>query len=125
MILRAINQDREPHRIEQPSLDDVMHAVQALDGTTRTLVTSEVGDDHHMGIGGGDGGYIVYMTADNRRFKNLVIAGKTGPNVALICGGQEGEFAAKQCVDLRMAQQAAKAFANHGQADPTLNWEDG
>jgi len=125
MILRAINQECEPHRIEHPSLDDLVKAVQALDGRTRTLVTLEAGDDHHMGIGGGGSGYIVYMTVDYRRFKNLVITGKTGPKVSLICGGQEGEFAAKQCVDLLTAQRAADTFANDGQADPTLNWEDG
>jgi hypothetical protein len=124
MILRAINQECEPRRIE-PSSDDVVRAVQALDGRTRTLVILEVSDDHHMGIGGGGGGYIVYMTVDNQTFKNLVIAGKTGPKISLICGGQEGEFAAKQCVDLPTAQRAAEAFANDGQADPTLNWEDG
>lgn len=65
------------------------------------------------------------MTVDNQTFKNLVIAGKIGPKVSLICGGQEGEFAAKQCVNRQTAQRAADAFANDGQADPALNWEDG
>ena len=125
MILRVINQEWEPHRNESPTLNDVALAVQALDGKTQTLVTLEVDDDRHMAVGGGGGGYIVYMTVDNRRFKNLVIAEKRGPKVSLTCGGQQGEFAAKQCVDLRTAQAAAKAFAQNGQPDPTLSWEDG
>jgi len=81
MILRAINQDCEPHRIVQPSSNDLGLAIQALDGKTRTLLTLEVNGDHYMAVGGGGTRYVVYMTLDNRRFKNLVIAGKTGPKV--------------------------------------------
>ena len=78
-----------------------------------------------MGIGGGDGGYIVYATHDNLRFKNLVVPGKIGAKVTVNCGGQEGDFEPKQCVDLTVALQAARWFAETGQTDLALNWEDG
>jgi hypothetical protein len=125
MILRAINQECEPHRNDCPSLEDVAIALQQLDGKNRTLVTLEVGDDHHMAVGGGGGCYVVYMTLDNMQFKNLVIPGKSGPKVTLTCGGQEGGFPPKQCVDLDMAKTAAKTFALTGELDPKLTWEDG
>jgi len=125
MILQAINEECEPNKIERPSLQDVMAAVQRLDGKTRTLVTLEVSDDHHLAVGGGGGRYIVYMTLDNLQFKNLIIPGKSGPKVMLTCGGQEGGFAPKQCVDLELASRAAATFARTGQPDPELAWEDG
>jgi hypothetical protein len=125
MILRAINEECEPRKIERPSLQDVTTAVQRLDGKTRTLVTLEAADDHHLAVGGGGGRYIVYVTLDNIQFKNLIIPGKSGPKVILTCGGQEGDFAAKQCVDLDAATRAAETFALTGQPDPELAWEDG
>lgn len=125
MILRAINQECEPHQIERPSLEEVTTAVQRLDGKTRTLVTLKVSDDHHMAVGGGGGHYIVYMTFNNMQFKNLIISGKSGPKIILTCGGQEGDFAPKQCVDLETAKRAAETFALTGQPDPKLMWEDG
>ena len=102
-----------------------MTAVQQLDGKTRTLVTLEVGDDHHMAVGGGGGRYVVYMTLDNKQFKNLIIPRKSGPKVMLRCGGQEGDFAPNQCVDLETARRAVDTFALTGQPDPDLTWEDG
>jgi hypothetical protein len=125
MMLRAINRDFEPRRIEQPGLEAVSNAIQELDGRKRTLITLEIGDEHHMGVGGGAGTYIVYMTTDNLRFKNLVMSDTTGPKVLVTCGGQQGDFAAKQCVDWQTARKAAEAFAMTGQPDPELSWEDG
>lgn len=125
MILRAINQECEPHRNEHPSEADVATAIRRLDGQTRTLVTLEVSDDHHMAVGGGDGRYIVYVTVDNMHFKNLVIPGESGSKVRLMCGGQEGEFNAKQCVGFEEAMSAAETFALTGGLNSKLTWEDG
>ncbi len=124
MALRSMNRDFEPLRVESPSVEDVVAAVKQLDGKERTLITLEVNDNHHMGVGGGAGIYVVYMTTDNLRFKNLVIPGRKGPKVMVTCGGQEGDFAPKQCVDLWTARKAAETFALTGQPDPELNWEN-
>jgi len=125
MILRAINEECDPHKIERPTLEDVTRAVERLDGKTQTLVTLEVSDGHHMAVGGGGGRYIVYIKFDNMQFKNLITPGKGGPTVILKCGGQESDFAPKQCVDLETASRAAATFARTGQPDPELAWEDG
>ncbi|HWZ87976.1 MAG TPA: Imm1 family immunity protein [Polyangiaceae bacterium] len=124
MSLRSINRDFEPLRVEAPSTEDVLAAVKELDGKEHTLVTLEVNDNHHMGVGGGAGIYVVYLTNDNLRFKNLVMPGKTGPKLMVTCGGQEGDFDPKQCVALRAALKAAETFALTGQPDPELDWED-
>ena len=116
MTLRSINLDFELHRVEAPSAEDVAAAVKQLDGKERTLVTLEVNDDHHMGVGGGDGHYVVYMTSDNLRFKNLVIPGKTGPTVMVTCGGvgghSEGRKSGRVSLGLMVRFAAARSLAS-------------
>lgn len=124
MILRALNRDWEPRGSSPVALDDVAKAIAMLDGVSRTLVTLEVDDDHHMGIGGGHEQYVVYMTVDNLSFKNLVRADAEGPLVTLMCGGQEGEYPARQCVDQATATRAAQTFAETGQPDVALKWDE-
>jgi hypothetical protein len=126
MKIRAINSDGPMGRQERPTMSEVEAAVLALDGTTTTMITLEVDDDHHMGIGGGkDGQYVVYVTKDNLHFKNLEDASRGAGVVRMICGGQEGEYRAAQCVGVDATLFAARAFANTGNAAPDLDWVDG
>src|SRR4051812_9293560 len=99
MRIRAINNDGPRGREERPTMADIETAVLALDGATTTLITLEVDDDHHMGIGGGAAGqYVVYMTMDNMHFKNLENPARGTGVVRMMCGGQEGEYRAERCV---------------------------
>ncbi len=121
MKVRSISSDSDSR--DEPSLDEVEAAVRALDGATVTMITLEITEEHHMGIGGGKGGqYVVYMTKDNMRFWNLEDPSRGEEVVMLVCGGQEGDFQARRCVTLDAALRAARAFASTGEPAPDLPW---
>jgi hypothetical protein len=76
-----------------------------------------------MGIGGGGGRYVVYLTYDNDEFWNLVGSGPADAVVVLKAGGQEGEYAGNQIVDLNQARAAGLVFLRDLGRDPAQRWE--
>jgi hypothetical protein len=56
--------------------------------------------------------------------ENVVIPTADTDLVTLKCGGQNGGYPLRQCVDRVTAEKAATTFALTGKADPTLTWED-
>jgi hypothetical protein len=78
-----------------------------------------------MAIGGGeDGQYIVYATPDNQRFYKVVNPKAPPGKRLLVAGGQRGDYDRKICIGLADAITAAKMYAETGQYDPTLFWEE-
>lgn len=109
--------------IPNPSLDDVEAAVRALDGMHNTMVVLGTDGPDHMAIGGGAGRYIVYTTTDNLTFSVPTDPFAAEGTVTLVAGGEEGEYPARQTVDLDMALRASRTYARDGSQDPTLAWE--
>lgn len=102
---------------------DLDRALEQLDGETFTLLTIGGDGEQHMGIGGGKGRYVVYATFDNEEFWNLLCAQPREGVIFLTAGGQEGDFPARQVVDLEQARAAAQTFLLHGQLDQGQRWE--
>ena len=106
-----------------PRDEDVEGAVGALDGKSVTLATLEVGDQAHLAIGGGPSQFIVYVTHDNERFFTATSPGQPAePKVALVAGGQLGEFPGDEVVDRATALQASLHFAKFKERDPSIVW---
>lgn len=108
-----------------PELQQVADAVAALDGARQTLVTLLRGaGDEHMSIGGGPERFVVYLTEDNLNFHNLVAADESEhETIALVAGGQLGDYPARQCVRAEHALRAAATYAELGELDAALDWE--
>lgn len=118
--------DSDPVEKWNPTWADIETAIRRLDGHTCTLVGLSIGEAPlpHMSIGGGEGGkYIVYCTPDNQTFYNLINPKAASQKVMLVAGGQLGDYDARQCVSIEAALRAAKTYAELGQTDPTLTWE--
>jgi Immunity protein Imm1 len=112
--------------IADPSLFDVVMAIERLDGRHYTLVTLMGDGDAHLAVGGGAyGQYIVYATFDNVRFFTLMSRGQPDCKVLLCVGGQEGDYSKNIVVGLPAALAAGKCFAETGQIDSTLQWRVG
>ena len=78
-----------------------------------------------MTVGGGEvGKYVVSVTFDNISFHNLVDLSKPDATEKLIVGGQEGIYPAKICVDLLPSLLAARTFAESGELDRLLVWQE-
>lgn len=109
--------------VDDPSWDDVSRAIQRLDAKTFTMVTIQRPGEQHLSVGGGGGQYVVYATFDNGDFWNLVSRTVDDGTVLLNAGGQDGEYPARQIVDLHQAQTAARAFFENTQLEPSLCWQ--
>jgi len=112
-------------RVEHPSWDQLNEAIQRMDAKVYTLVTIQGPGEQHLAIGGGAGRYVVYATFDNYEFWKLLdaTAVRTDSPVILNAGGQEGDYPAREIVDLIQAQTAARSFFARRELDPTLSWE--
>ena len=109
--------------VDKPSLDGLNSALDRLDGTTYTTLIVDGNGKEHMTIGGGNGRYIVYWTADDLQFKTLLRPHAEQATVVLSVGGKKGDYPARHVVDLAQARAAASFFFLHRQLDPDLTWE--
>jgi Immunity protein Imm1 len=108
---------------ESPSSDDFSNALRNLDALKHTMLTIHADDEAHLTIAGGNSRYVVYATFDNEEFWNLLGSGKSTEIVMLNAGGQEGDFPARQVVDLNQAMSAGLAFLGSQQLDSFQKWE--
>jgi hypothetical protein len=108
--------------LEAPTAADFEAAFTRLDASVYTTLTLAFGDDHHLGIGGGAGRYVVYSTVDNRAFMNLVSPDAPTGLVSVLIGGQLGDYPAEQVVDATTARAAGLAFLDGGRLDPSHPW---
>lgn len=84
------------------------------------MLTIQGPGEQHLAVGGGSGRYVVYATFDNCDFLNLLAATVDDGSVLLNAGGQEGDYSARQIVDLTQAEKAARAFFAGLRLDPRL-----
>lgn len=112
---------------QHPSWKEIEAAIRRLDGKSCSLVVIALSDAEapHMAIGGGGNGrYLVYGTQDNMTFHNLINPAAPTGKCSLVAGGQRGEYAQKHCVSLPDALRAAKTYAETGEYDTALMWEE-
>jgi Immunity protein Imm1 len=110
-------------RHDNPTAEQLDSALARMDAEVYTLITLGGSGNSHLCVGGGAGAYVVYVTFDNLDFWNLISPGGVVDRVAVVAGGQEGEYAAEQVVDLESTRVAAHAFlAGQGLA-PGLRWK--
>ncbi|OKH19810.1 Imm1 family immunity protein [[Limnothrix rosea] IAM M-220] len=103
---------------------DIETEIRRLNAKTQTLVTLETEDEVHMAIGGGQGQYVAYVALADESFHNIIDPSKSEREVNVMVGGQESPYPEKQCVALETVLQAAKTFAESGQMDKTVVWEE-
>jgi hypothetical protein len=117
--------DREATSRKNPTWEQIEEALLELNGRDKTLLILGAGDPvPHMGIGGGDGKYICYVTQNNLSFDNLENpAAREGQFVPLIAGGQKSDYRAALCVNLETVLRAARTYAETGELAIGLQWK--
>jgi Immunity protein Imm1 len=127
----SVGNRMESKRHSFSGLEQIEHALDRLDGKSRSELVLEGQDDTVMIIGGGKDKMFVATIAvrgDEALFDLLRPESKTPPgdeSIELVTGGQLGVFDAVQVVDRTTIAQAARAFAQSGQPDPGLRWRRG
>lgn len=109
---------------ESATWEQVETAIRSLDAQHRTMVTIEQDDIAYMGVGGGNGRYVVAVVTPDETNLTLVDPTKTSATEQLVTGGQLGNFPANTVVDLNAALKAARAYLETGSTDPALTWLD-
>lgn len=122
-VVLAWDEGHEEREIVQPSSDEVVACIQALDGVSRTLVTVYRGEGHLAVGGAANSGTVVYGTPDNEVFWQLVGAPSAQGVVTVMAGGQEGEYEARFLVAIESAVEAAVEFADSGDLAGNQGWE--
>ena len=124
-VEKWVGNRNESDFIENPDWSQIEAAIHELDGKSKTLVTLGVDEETYMTVGGGESGkYVVSVTFDNISFHNLVDLSKPDATEKLVVGGQEGIYPAKMCVDLLRCLLAARTFAESGELDRLLVWQE-
>jgi hypothetical protein len=108
---------------KNPTKDDFAGALSNLDASRHTMLTIRIDDEAHLTIAGGDGRYVVYATFDNEEFWNLLGSDTSTEVVMLNAGGQEGDFPARQLVELNQAMSAGLIFLGSQKLDSSQKWE--
>jgi hypothetical protein len=98
------NTDQRDHVIQNPSWSDVENAIRSLDNKARNdlyLKPLDTSQDTFLGVGGGDGRYIVHGSEGGQRFPTVSEPNSTDERLVPLCvGGQLAEYPARWIVDL-------------------------
>lgn len=104
---------------------DVARLIKRLDARKHTIVSLKIDDDNHLTVGGGNGRFIVTVTAGGDRFFDLVPAEPDDTSsVRLNVGGQEGEYPADQVVDEETAVACAMTYLKSSKMDERFAWRE-
>jgi hypothetical protein len=109
--------------IQNPTEQDFIRTLDALDGLERTLLCLEASNGRQLVIGGGDGNYVVYAAFSEHEFWNLLADISESRTIMVVAGGQKGDFAARRVVDRMRARKAGISFMHEGELDQSLRWE--
>lgn len=100
--------------VETPHWCDVEEAIRALNNNERNdlyLTPDKKDPETYLGIGGGNGRYLVTGSNRNETFPTLVLPHNPAkPVVEIVVGGQAAEYPANWIVSLDLALRAAKSF---------------
>ncbi len=124
-VEKWVGNKNEGYVEDNPNWRQIETAIRELDGKSKTLVTLGAEDDTYMSIGGGESGkYVVTVTFDNINFQNLIDSTKPDKLEKLVVGGQEGTYQNQMCVDLNTVLLVAKTFAELGELEQSVFWQE-
>lgn len=112
------------HEVTTSDVAEVLRLIDALDGRKRTLVTTYLGDGHIAVGGDAVSGLVAYATLNGETFHQLRSATTSADDeVAVVAGGQSGNYPRRLVVDAQAAKAAVRLFVLHGGLDPAQEWE--
>jgi len=119
--------DQRDLRILNPSWVQVESAIRALNNRNLNdvyLTPLEAHPETFLGIGGGDGKYLVTGAIAGRKFPTFVISPSLDESkVPLVVGGQLGEYPKRWVVTLDSALDVARSFFDAGGFESGVSWE--
>lgn len=124
MVISKIVNDKSS--VENPTENDVINAVNSLNGNDVTIIELfSYGEDHMTLAGGNHGRYLCYLTkGEDEEFLSLLNPDTDwNEKVEIVAGGNIGVFGNKHCQPLETIMKAAQHFAKYGTPHPDLLWD--
>ena len=128
-ILTVCDWDSDGERdtlVANPTWAQIEAAIRRLNNQNLNDVYLQPDRDNtetYLGIGGGNGRYIVTGANSNKTFPTIVHGDRPGERkVTLVVGGQLGEYPENWIVDLESALRAARAFYDAGGFSTNEKW---
>jgi len=108
--------------IDNPSWTAIEAAIRAMNNANLNDVHLEIesSNDASLTIGGGSGKYIVSGTLAGESFPTLADPTATDGCIALVAGGQLGDYPARYVVNLEATLEAVRSVAESGSFDARL-----
>lgn len=125
MSLEYVGIDRSERREvwRLPTWEDVVRALDLLDGRETATLTLAASDETYMTVAGGEGGlYVVGATFASGRFAVLVDEKRAGGTLAAVVARKPRELASEMGVDRETMLKAALRFYRSATLDPALSW---
>jgi hypothetical protein len=112
--------------IAQPSWIEIERAIRTLDGKEHTSVMIRKDEETYMSIGGGPNAYTLTALFENQRGPYYLLdQSRRNGDVLLVVGGQSIDVPAKMVVPLGMVLIVAKSFAERGELQEGMSWQEG
>ncbi len=124
-ITRRVNGECESKVLQHPSWNDVIEAVERLDGNAHDGVVLNAANGSYLGIvGGHDGRFVVAgRRLDGKPF--ILRVGQTvGMWIAVTVGGQDNEYGDNEVVAMDTALVVARTFFESGKCDDRYQWSE-
>lgn len=126
-VLSGPHYHRGP-QVPNPHWLQIEDAIRRMDDNDLSLVIIGADEDSEefpwMGIGGGNGQYLVSVTDPD--ITNHIAVNPDTPateeEITLVAGGQSAEWPANQVLDLEQTLEAAQTFAETGKLSERLEW---
>jgi Immunity protein Imm1 len=117
-----VGNDSREWKVLRASHNDVDEAIEQLDGKRKTMVIVHGEGEKQLVVGGGAGGYVVYVSFNDDKFWNLASKTPKEGKALLFIGGQEGEYPGSTIVTKEQARAAAHVFMDAEALDPAQKW---
>ncbi len=129
MFVREIHEDdwqgvfSNDSEVPCERLEQVVNGLRKLNGDNKTTVVLSRDEDNYLIAGGGNDGFYICNVCLAGSMAYLIDPNQGAGNIALVAGGQEGDYPRSYAVTLDDLLLAAETFATKGVLNETLTWE--
>lgn len=110
--------------VADPTWEDIKNGIESLDNDQRSTLKLHTSKQNYMIIGGGNGWYVcqAFTVNHNFRYLNPDISPESFDERELVVGQPTDVFEI-ECLPLDYVLKAAKYYAETGEMDDTLLWD--
>lgn len=107
--------------VESPSLDEVVSAIKAMDGTSRSQLGVFVDDDTYLQVSGGDAVFVCSVRCEDK-LNVLYDPNRSDEQLRSNVAGPWDDYPENQCFPIEVVLGVTLYFVNHLALTPDYDW---